>query len=121
MTSFKTTKVGLRMVERIDSLGESSQINGITARTITTKVRSPRFALLIDIKSPYWKAHISGAIQSFSQTWGGEHFIIVPTDGKTIDEVFWNILKKYSPDYIGRYIPCLADLKEADEKTIYCR
>jgi hypothetical protein len=53
-------------------------------------------------------------IQAFTQTWGGEYFIIVPTDGKTIDEKFWEILEAYSPDELGRYLPSLLDLEDAD-------
>lgn len=47
-------------------------------------------------------------------TWGSEYFLIIPTDGKTIDEKFWEILKAYSPDKIGQYIPTLWDLEDAD-------
>ena len=84
------------------------------SKNITTTVRTPRYAVLVDKHKDYWKAYISGIIQSFSQVWGGEHFIIIPTDGKVIDEAFWRILEAYNPDYIGRYIPSLLDLEEAD-------
>jgi len=84
------------------------------SRNVTTAVRTPRFAVLVDNHEKNWKAYISGIVQTFSQVWGGEHFIIVPTDGKVIDDNFWRILEAYSPDYIGRYIPCVLDLKQAD-------
>lgn len=84
------------------------------SKNVTTTVRTPRYAILVDKHKDYWKAYISGIVQSFSQVWGGEHFIIIPTDGKAIDEAFWRILEAYSPDYIGRYIPSLMDLEEAD-------
>lgn len=85
-------------------------------RNVTTAVRTHRFAVLIDKNEKYWRAYINGIVQSFSQVWGGEHFIIVPTDGKTIDEPFWRILETYSPDVIGRYIPNLLDMEEAEPK-----
>ncbi|MCA9335724.1 hypothetical protein KC967_02400 [Candidatus Saccharibacteria bacterium] len=81
-------------------------------KNVTTAVRTPRFAVLVDNNPQSWKAYVNGAIQSFSQTWGGEHFLIIPTDGTSIDEVFWRILEAYSPDYIGRYIPNLADMAD---------
>lgn len=83
-------------------------------RNIISEVRTPRFAVLIDKNDPYWQTYISGIVQSFSQAWGGEHFIIVPTDGLVIDDIFWKVLEAYSPDVIGRYIPSVADLERAD-------
>jgi hypothetical protein len=83
-------------------------------RNITLSVRTPRLVVLIDKEEPQWHVHIEGFIQAFTQTWGSEYFIIVPTDGKTIHEKFWEILEAYSPDNIGRYVPTLLDLEEAD-------
>lgn len=86
-------------------------------RNVTSAVRTPRFAVLVSKSEKHWKSYVNGIVQSFSQVWGGEHFIIIPTDGKTIDDTFWKILEAYSPDYIGRYIPSLMDLKVADPKA----
>lgn len=83
-------------------------------RNVTLSVRTPRFAVLIDKESPHWRTHVEGIIQAFTQTWGGEYFLIIPTDGKTIDETFWKILEAYSPDKIGRYVPTLLDVEDAD-------
>src|SRR2546429_5447557 len=83
-------------------------------RNVSLSVRTPRFAVLIDKEHPQWHAHIEGIIQAFTQTWGGEYFIIIPTDGKTIDEKFWEILEAYSPDKLGRYVTSLLDLEDAE-------
>src|SRR5437660_2144997 len=83
-------------------------------RNVTLSVRTPRFAVLIDKTNPYWHAYVEGIIQAFTQTWGGEYFITIPTDGNTIDEKFWEILEAYSPDILGRYLPSLLDLEDAD-------
>jgi hypothetical protein len=83
-------------------------------RNVSLSVRTPRLAILIDKGEPQWHAHVEGIIQAFTQTWGGEYFIIIPTDSKTIDEKFWEILEAYSPDKIGRYVPTLLDLEDAD-------
>ena len=85
-------------------------------RNVTSAVRTPRFAVLVDKNEKYWRASVKGIIQSVSQVWGGEHFIIVPTDGKTIDEPFWRILEAYSPDMIGQHIPSFPDMEEAEPK-----
>jgi hypothetical protein len=83
-------------------------------RNVTLSVRTPRLAILIDKGEPQWHAHVEGIIQAFTQTWGGKYFIIIPTDGKTIDDKFWEILEAYSPDKIGQYMPSLLDLEDAD-------
>lgn len=53
-------------------------------RNINTVVRTPRFAVLVYKHQRYWKAYVNGIIQTFTQTWGGEHFIMIPTDGKRV-------------------------------------
>ena len=88
-----------------------------TYRNVTSTVRTPRFVVLVERNDVYWKAYMHGVVQAFSQMWGGEHFIIIPTDGKTIDEKFWQTLEAYSPDKIGRYIPNLLDMQEAEPGT----
>jgi hypothetical protein len=35
--------------------------------------------------------------------WGGWGNIIVPTDGKEIDPLFWRILECFDPDYLEAY------------------
>jgi hypothetical protein len=83
-------------------------------RNVITSVRTPRLAVLINKNDKYWPAYVEGAISVFSQTWGGEYFLLIPTDGKTIDEKFWQILEAYSPDKLGAYLPTLLDLEYAD-------
>ncbi len=83
-------------------------------RNVTLTVRTPRLAMLINKGEPPWHAYVEGIIQAFTQTWGGEYFIIIPTDGKTIDEKFWEILEAYSPDKIDQYVPTLLDVEDAD-------
>ena len=83
-------------------------------RNVITSVRTPRLAVLINKNDKYWPAYIEGAISVFSQMWGGEYFLFIPTDGKTIDEKFWQILEAYSPDKLGTYLPTLLDLEYAD-------
>lgn len=83
-------------------------------RNISLSVRPPRLAVLVNKDDSQWGAHIEGIIQAFTQTWGGEGFIIIPTDGKSIDEPFWKLLRAYNPDKIGRYLPTLLDLEDAE-------
>lgn len=85
-------------------------------RNVTTSVRTPRFAVFINKRDKYWSAYVEGAISVFSQTWGGEYFLLIPTDGETIEEKFWQILEAYSPDKLGVYLPTLLDLEDADPK-----
>ena len=82
-------------------------------KRIDSLVRPQRYALLVN-DTPYWHHTCQRAIETFTQLWGGAGFIIVPTDGNTIAEKFWEILENYSPDYMGSYKTTLRDLKWAD-------
>jgi hypothetical protein len=83
-------------------------------RSITSSVRTPRLAVLVDEENPHWQMVVTSLIRIFSETWGGKYFLIVPTDGKRIKDKFWELLEAYSPDYLGSYLFTLADLQEAD-------
>ena len=72
-------------------------------KTFRVSVRPERVACFIDINEQNWQAGALTIIESFSRTWGGAHFIIVPTDGHTISDAFWRILSSYDPDYLWIY------------------
>lgn len=94
--------------------GAKTIVDNIASRGITMSVRPPRFALLVDNRNAgLMHSYIRGAVGYFSQCWGGDSYLIIPTDGRTIDESFWRILTAYSPDVIGRYIPSLPGLEQA--------
>ncbi len=93
-----------------------SFMENIEYKNVQARVRPHRVAVLINSNDKYWKTYVKNLIGSFSMAWGGEYFLIIPTDGKTIDERFWAILKEYSPDVIARYIPSILDLEDADPK-----
>jgi hypothetical protein len=86
-------------------------------RSITSSVRTPRLAVLIDEGNHHWQTVVRSLVRTFSETWGGKYFLIVPTDGRRIKEKFWELLEAYSPDYLGSYLFTLADLQEADPPT----
>lgn len=71
---------------------------------------------MINDKDPYWKHTILRIIEWASEIWGGFQTIIIPTNGKIIDECFWAILERYSPDYIYKYNQTVEDLRYADPK-----
>ena len=52
---------------------------------------------------PHWQATCGRVIEFFSAAWGGGYNILVPTDGKTIKDPFWDILDIYDPDYLYLY------------------
>ncbi len=72
-------------------------------QTFITRVRPHRVAVLTNIADPHWQDTCIGIIEYFTKLWGGTHRIIVPTDGKTIDETFWAVLSSHDPDTIYRY------------------
>lgn len=85
-----------------------------TYENITATVRPPRCAIFINKSSRYWKSAIDGAIAQASQVWGGRYFLIIPTNGTSIDAKFWELLEAYSPDHLAIYNLTFSDLKEAD-------
>ncbi|WP_455362486.1 hypothetical protein [Streptomyces sp. SYSU K21746] len=88
----------------------------VTYQNITATVRPPRCAIFINGKSEYWKTAVDGAIAKASETWGGRYFLIIPTDGITIADKFWELLKAYNPDHLAVFDLTFSDLEVADPK-----
>ncbi|HWZ81074.1 MAG TPA: hypothetical protein VNW47_00535, partial [Terriglobales bacterium] len=59
--------------------------------------------MLVDRADQDWQDTCLRVIEFFSQLWGGAYNLIVPTDGKTIDERFWTILEAFDPDNLYVY------------------
>lgn len=72
-------------------------------QSFITRVRPHRVAVLTNIADPYWQDCCVGIIEYFTKLWGGTHCVIIPTDGNTIDAVFWSVLSSLDPDTIYRY------------------
>jgi hypothetical protein len=85
--------------------------------TISASVRPGRVAVLCDIADPEWMRSCRHILEIFSSVWGGHGNIIIPTDGNTIQSLFWQILEKFDPDYICEYRPTLRDLEERDPQA----
>jgi hypothetical protein len=82
-------------------------------KTVLGSVRPARVALLLDEQDPDWQVMCQGAIQFFSQAWGGEYTLIVPTDGIAISPSFWKLLEAFDPDYIWTYSKTGLDFRRA--------
>jgi hypothetical protein len=80
-------------------------------KRIFTGVRPARIAVFVRTDDPHWQATCIRIIEFFSATWGGGYNIIVPTDGKTIEEPFWSLLDVYDPDYLYLYYYSGDDLR----------
>lgn len=85
--------------------------------TISAGVRPGRIAVLCDIDDPEWVYSCRHILEIFSGVWGGHANIVIPTDGKTIQPLFWQILEKFDPDYICEYRSTLRDLEERDPQA----
>ena len=72
-------------------------------RTVNASVRPARVAVLIDKNDEDWQDTCLHVIEFLSQIWGGAYNLIVPTDGKAIDERFWTILEAFDPDNLYAY------------------
>lgn len=74
----------------------------IELKRINTSLRPHRVATLV-FEAADWREKCLKVIESYSQIWGGAYNLIIPTNGKKIDEKFWFLLKKFDPDYIATY------------------
>ncbi|MGD0741443.1 MAG: hypothetical protein ABR957_17775, partial [Terracidiphilus sp.] len=64
-------------------------------QSLITRVRPHRIAVLTNTEDPNWYHNCIGVIEFLTKLWGGSHCIIIPTDGKKIDEEFWSILSSH--------------------------
>ena len=80
-------------------------------KTVHASVRPQRVAVLVDKSDQDWQDTCLRVIEFFSQLWGGAYNLIVPTDGKTIDERFWTILEAFDPDNLYVYRKSGEDLR----------
>jgi hypothetical protein len=76
----------------------------IGLKTIVSRLRPCRCAVLVHQEVPDWRSRVLSIIAWQSTFWGGSDTLIIPTDGKTIDPFFWDILDIHKPDYFFRYI-----------------
>lgn len=73
----------------------------VSSRRVGVGLRPYRAAVLVpsDLPDENW----DDLIRSMNQAWGGMTWIIVPTDGSSIHQVFWRHLQAYGPDLICRF------------------
>jgi hypothetical protein len=74
-------------------------------------LRPARVAVLINQSDHEWQETCLRVIEYFSTIWGGGHCIIIPTDGESIKEPFWQILEAFDPDHIYAYRKTLEDME----------
>ena len=78
-------------------------VDNQTSKTVHASVRPARVVILVDSADHEWQQTCLRIIELYSWMWGGAHNLIVPTDGKSIDERFWTLLEAFDPDYVYRY------------------
>jgi hypothetical protein len=69
-------------------------------QSFVTRVRPHRVAVLTNVGDVHWQHSCVGILEFFTKLWGGSHCVIIPTDGKKIDEEFWAILSSHDPDVL---------------------
>jgi hypothetical protein len=79
--------------------------------TLESRARPARVAVLMDSSDADWHHAALRIIEFLSSIWGGKHSVIIPTDGSTINTVFWAILERFSPDYVYVYRKTGAHIK----------
>jgi hypothetical protein len=88
-------------------------MGNVEFRTVYAGVRPARLAILLGTADPHWQQTSSRVMECLSSTWGGCHSIIVPTDGRSIDPHFWDVLEAFDPDYVCPYYKTGLDWKLA--------
>lgn len=87
--------------------------------TTTTLLRAPRVAIFVNKNDKDWVDVAFHLFNLLPTIWGGNTYIVIPTDYKTISSIYKKILKMYDPDYIYRYSKTGYDLIEKDKKLFY--
>jgi hypothetical protein len=81
----------------------SINISKMRHLAIETRVRPGRVAVCVDVNDAQWQSTCLRVIEYFTRLWGGCGNIIIPTDGRTISPLFWQILGRFDPDYVKAY------------------
>lgn len=88
----------------------------ITAKRIGYGIRPPRVAVFVHIKDRQWKRHMINIMHVLPTLWGGDGYILIPTDGETIHPVFETLMLEYDPDYLIAYSLTGKDMEVSDPK-----
>jgi hypothetical protein len=99
VASDRSSQCDDRLIAKNNQLNKSSQ----RFQTIVARLRRHRVAVLIDANDTDWQGSCLRIIEYLSQVWGGAHSLIIPTNGDTIDNCFWELLSSFDPDIICRY------------------
>ncbi|MDP9076552.1 MAG: hypothetical protein M3O71_03935 [Bacteroidota bacterium] len=86
----------------------------ITFKRITTRVRPTRNVVFINSQDKGWQQSTFRIVEIFSNSWGGNGNIIIPTDGNCIKPEFWSILELYKPDYCYLFVKNYRHIKNGD-------
>ncbi|MEN9327783.1 MAG: hypothetical protein RI947_591 [Candidatus Parcubacteria bacterium] len=91
--------------------------NTLETKIISTALRPSRVAIFIDNSDKKWKNTIVHLMELLPAIWGGDGFILIPSDGESIHPFFEELLRSYDPDFILKYQRTGYDLKANDPKN----
>jgi hypothetical protein len=94
---------------------------GLSFRQTRIALRPARVAVLLDQSDPDWMNNCLRVIEWLCDLWSGESAILVPTDGKSIDERFWYVLDRFDADYLLFFRKTNRDFKLADPQGYEAR
>ena len=77
--------------------------------SVTTASRPKRIAILFN-PNTVTSEELDGIFDKLHLMWGGRLCPIIPTDGNTIEEEWWNLLLMVDPDYVHSLQPLSDDL-----------
>jgi hypothetical protein len=83
-------------------------------KTLFVSVRPGRVAVLVNSADSDWMHTCVRVLEFLSTVWGGKHSLILPTNGATISETFWQLLEAFDPDYIYYYRKTMEDKRRSE-------
>lgn len=77
--------------------------NVLETKTLFSALRPPRVAIFVDTRDHHWKKTMLHIFEILPAIWGGDGFVLIPSDGHTILPIFQELLRVYDPDFIVCY------------------
>lgn len=95
----------------------SANAKDFSFRKVFTSLRPARIAILLDQTDQEWMDTCLRIVEWTTGLWGGWYSCLVPTNGDTIPQRFWDLMGKFDPDYIYAYRKTMVDVKVASPET----
>jgi hypothetical protein len=91
-----------------------TRTQGLKNNTVYTALRPPKVVVFLDSNEDHWHELYTHLIEVLCTFWGGDGYIVIPTNGTDIPQIFQDLIKEYDPDYLAIYQKTGRDLAAID-------